>query len=820
MTSRVLWSFTVVLLATALAPLQAAGLTLVKDGMPNATIVVAPEPPPPPAPAGSATKPAPAEKSKWLRAAEAIQTYVEKMSGAKLPIVAEGAPLEGQPAARVLVGPTAAAKKLGKTVPGGFNPAIRPEIFEEEGYVLKTAGTALIVAGNNDGPYQGTLYAAYALLEQLGCRWYFPGAWGEVVPQEKTIVVPALDIVSRPDFAIRGIWLSCWNPAADYTAYNDWCMKVGFSGPRLGYPVAGDGYLAALLPPAEYADAHPEYYAMNEQGKRDVTAQASPSFTMLCLSNPDVLAASIENLKAAFAGRKMLTCVSEFGVGISPPDGTPFCFCDQCKAVGQNFDYPTYEDKRMMSEEYCTFAAGLARAFPDKFVSLSGYSLREMPPQGVALPPNVAVSLWPITSCVLHAGTDPACWRRQETLRILEGWRKLTPHVVACGYTPGLLSVYTPCGGYVPERDVPQFSTEAPLLKKMGVKGSFDQGAAAFMATWLSAYVRAKLLWNVHVDVAKLKQDFYMTFFGPDAGPQVQAWWDACEAALGKASCHAHEDWLLNHINTTAFTQRLHAYVEAARKAKMTDEQRARFEAFALIADNLEAYAAMHDAERKLDYAGAIRETERMMSDRAKLLAIDSFFVIGNPAKGGGKEQWANGNARELHRLAARTDGTTGTLVAGIPLEARFNRDPFNEGVLAGWYAPNFNDQAWGTTNTFLTWDQQDPPEDARGHDYDGYGWYRVTVDVPGDAAGKPLTLYLGGVINEGWVWINGQYAGHRGHALWWAGREALEMEVDATGKVKPGTNLIAIRVWNNAEIGGLYRRGFLYAPNPEPVVQ
>ena len=794
-------------------PLSSAALTLVKDGTPNAVIIVAPEPLPSPASADPKAKPAPVEQSKWLRAAEVIQTYVAKMSGAQLPILVEGTPIAGKPAVQILVGPTAAAKKLGKRVPGGFNSTVRPDIFEEEGYVLKSADDALIVAGNNDGPYQGTLYAAYALLEKLGCRWYFPGNWGEVVPKETTIAVPELDITSRPDFAIRGIWLSCWNPTADYKVYDDWCTKVGFSGSHIGYPVAGDGFLAALLPPADYADAHPEYYAVNEQGKRDITSKSPAYATMLCLSNPDVLTASIENLKAAFAGQKKLGCVSENGVGISPPDGTPYCYCDKCQAASQNFNYPSYEDKRMMSEEYCAFAAKLARAFPDKFISLSGYSLRELSPQGVTLPSNVAVSIWPITSCVLHAGNDPACWRRQETLRIFEDWRKLTPHVVASSYTPGLLSVYTPCGGYVPERDVPEFAAEAPLFKKMGLKGAFAQGASAFMATWLSSYVRAKLLWNVHADVAQLKREFYTTFFGPDAGPQVQAWWDACEEALGKSTCHAHEDWLLNHVYTMAFTQKLHAYVEAARKAKMTDEQRARFETFALIADNLEAYAAMNEAERNLDYAKAIAASERMMEDRAKLLKIDSFFVIGNPAKGGGKEQWANGNAKDLRRLAAKVDGTTGTFVAGIPLDAKFNRDRFNEGVLAEWYAPNFDDHAWGMKNTFFTWDQQDTPEDAKGHDYDGYGWYRVTVDVPKSAADKPLKLYLGGVINEGWVWINGQYVGHRGHALWWAGRDALEMEVDVTGKVKPGTNLIAIRVWNNAEIGGLYRRGLLYTP-------
>jgi len=776
-------------------PARSADLTLVMDGKPNAAIIVA------------------AGETNAVKAAGEIQKYIEKMSGAKLPMVNEpDADNTGLPV-KIAVGHTAMAKSLGVTVPSGFNPAVRPDAFEEEGYVVKAKGNTLVIGGNSDGPYQGTLYAAYALLEKLGCRWYFPGDWGEVVPKQKAVSLPEMEMAARPDFAIRGMWLSCWNPPEDARAYAEWCLKVGLSVSRDLYPVAGDGFLAGLLPASEYAEAHPEYYAMDKSGKRTVTPKSPQHATMLCLSNPDVLAASIESLKAAFAGQKKSGIVTANGVGISPPDGMPFCYCDKCLASSQSFLYPGYFPERMMSEEYCRFAAGLARAFPDKYVSLSAYSLREIPPQGLVLPPNVAVSIWPISSCVLHAGNDPACWRRQETMKIAQSWRDLTPHVVMCGYTPGMLSVYGPSGSYVPERDISLFAAEAPLLKKMGIKGSWNQGAPSFMSTWLSSYVRAKLLWNTAVDVPALKQEFYATFFGPEAGPHVQAWWDMCEEALAKSTCHAHEDWLVNHVYTVEFTQKLHEHVNAALKVKSTPERLGRIQTFAMIADHLEAYAAMHKAESSLDYVKAAAAADRMLADRQKLVAKDSFFVIGRPAKGGGKELPPDGNAAELRKVGSKAAGTNGALVVALPVDMKFMRDRFNEGVLAEWYAPTFDDAAWGTKNTFYTWDQQDPPEDATGHDYDGYGWYRATINIPKNAADKPLRIYLGGVINEGWVWINGNYAGHREHKLWWAGRDALEMDVDATGKVKAGPNTIAIRVWNDAEIGGLYRRGFLYTP-------
>jgi hypothetical protein len=158
------------------------------------------------------------------------------------------------------------------------------------------------------------------------------------------------------------------------------------------------------------------------------------------------------------------------------------------------------------------------------------------------------------------------------------------------------------------------------------------------------------------------------------------------------------------------------------------------------------------------------------------------------------------------------TSGKEGKLAAPLPLDAKFTRDPYNEGVIAEWYLPGFDDSKWGTKNTFYLWEQQDTPEDAQGHDWDGYGWYRATIEVPKEFAGKPLHLFLGGVINEGWVWLNGEYTGHRDHKLWWA--RNLDVDFDVTPLVKPGKNMVAIRIHNSTDLGGLYRRGFLWSPN------
>ena len=110
------------------------------------------------------------------------------------------------------------------------------------------------------------------------------------------------------------------------------------------------------------------------------------------------------------------------------------------------------------------------------------------------------------------------------------------------------------------------------------------------------------------------------------------------------------------------------------------------------------------------------------------------------------------------------------------------------------------------------TWDQQDQPEDEAGHDYDGLGWYRTTLNVPAQFERRPIRFWCGGAINEGWVCITGEYAGYKRHNIWWY--HGHQFELDVTDLIKPGQeDTIAIRVLNPSEIGGLIRHGFFWSP-------
>src|SRR5256885_10423269 len=95
-----------------------------------------------------------------------------------------------------------------------------------------------------------------------------------------------------------------------------------------------------------------------------------------------------------------------------------------------------------------------------------------------------------------------------------------------------------------------------------------------------------------------------------------------------------------------------------------------------------------------------------------------------------------------MRALAAKVDGTAGTLVAMLPEEAGVRVDPHDDGIFERWQEPALDDHDWKTIRTTAGWDGQGF-EDAEGHAWRGLMWYRLNVDVPAStgATGKTITL-------------------------------------------------------------------------------
>ena len=117
-----------------------------------------------------------------------------------------------------------------------------------------------------------------------------------------------------------------------------------------------------------------------------------------------------------------------------------------------------------------------------------------------------------------------------------------------------------------------------------------------------------------------------------------------------------------------------------------------------------------------------------------------------------------------------------------------FNADwRFKLGDDAGAQGIDFDDSGWepmGLPHSFSI------PYFQSAHFYAGFGWYRKQFMLPALPRGRRLSLEFEGAFQEAQIFVNGKAVGH--HRGGYTG-----FPVDITDAVKPGRNLVAVRVNN-----------------------
>ncbi len=165
-----------------------------------------------------------------MLAAEDLAHYLGAMTGATFEI-------RHQPAD----GPCIYVGHSGATTP--ILQDLRDRNAPADSFVIRCKGDQLYLVGSDvdamayDFPDEGTCNAVYTFLDELGCRWYFPGELGEVVPRRDRIEIDEQDRFIKPSFWRRG---SVWG-GDDST---EWMRR-------------NRGILRATFDPAFRAEGHP-----------------------------------------------------------------------------------------------------------------------------------------------------------------------------------------------------------------------------------------------------------------------------------------------------------------------------------------------------------------------------------------------------------------------------------------------------------------------------------------------------------------------------------------------------------------------------------
>ena len=265
----------VILVSVTAAPAADAGFTLVDSGQPRATIVIA-------------DNPAPCSQE----AATVLQATLSQMSGATLPIIKAGAFTGDSPA--VLVGMSELSKKAGVDITQDEDAG--------EHYVISVSADRILLVGNDAGQLRGSAFAAYDLLQRIGCGWYGPDPDWQVIPKRDTAIVPAMNVDEKPAFAFRQI---CAVGAVGKPLTDAW--RLG------GKYVAQSHAFDYIIPREKFAEQHPDWFGPKQP----------------CLTHPDVIELVTKQFRQRLDSEKGIVTFS-----LSANDALGFCDCPRCRAVG------------------------------------------------------------------------------------------------------------------------------------------------------------------------------------------------------------------------------------------------------------------------------------------------------------------------------------------------------------------------------------------------------------------------------------------------------------------------------------------------------
>ena len=419
-----------------------------------------------------------------VKASTVLQDYLLQISGAAIPIVPAD---KARSRFEIVLGQNERLDEL--------RIGLNLNTLKEDGFLIKTDSMRLIIAGGNE---KGTLYGVYTFLEKyLGCRMYSPKV--KVIPKQSRIALGPIDDLQVPVIAFRDThYRVTWH--AEYTDWHK--LDHAENGERPDWGMWVHTFNELVSPEIYYHD-HPEYYSQVE-GKRIPT--------QLCLTNPEVLEITVQNLRRKVAQNPTATYWS-----VSQNDNKNFCTCSNCKAIDDREGSP--------SGSIINFVNQVAEQFPDKMISTLAYEYGRRAPKTLKPRENVNIML-----CSIEAYRDKPIAQdptSADFVKDVEDWGKIAKDIIVWDYVIQFNNLISP----FPNLHVLQPNLQ--FFAEHGVNAMFEQGnrevGGEFAA--LRAYMISKLLWNPNENADSVMNDFLKGYYGK-AGPYIRQYIDEMHAAL------------------------------------------------------------------------------------------------------------------------------------------------------------------------------------------------------------------------------------------------------------------------------------------------
>ncbi|MFA6566854.1 MAG: DUF4838 domain-containing protein [Victivallales bacterium] len=515
-------------------------LTLVDNGKPNASIILAEKP----------------TNAAQFGAYE-LQHHIKLITGADLPIKNDGA-ADG---INIYVGDSDAVKKLG----------VDCSQFGKQEYLIKFFPKAIVLAGkdkidlgkpvydylqNNNAVSTwpsvydeiGTMNAVYDFLEKYcGVKWINPTDAGMILSEKKTLLVSGSEQRRHPFMLYRGgsagtdssekyqlnggFWRDKTGEGERYNneAYgkafgkfsdqNQKNMAKRAQNRLFMYRMKGGGEKSQCnhsfynfydrfwdVKSVNYEVQRPEYFA---KGYQDQPPQ-------LCYSNDATVQQVVKDVRDYFDNggyRKRMSNIPAPGYhwgenfyALEPMDNSAFCKCEKC--VSQ-FEPNRRDDKSESSTYWFRFvnrvAKEIKKSHPDKKISTLAYMTHEGLPTGFKMEDNVVVHF-----CISYNRTPYNTAGLKKQLDRLREWDKK-------GEVPMYLWLYNTFPLEIADNGnffcFPGFfaheaKRQFDLFEKLKIKGIFHAGYNGEVDN----YVTYKLMDDPKLDVDKLLEDYFSAY--------------------------------------------------------------------------------------------------------------------------------------------------------------------------------------------------------------------------------------------------------------------------------------------------------------------
>ena len=419
--------------------------------------------------------------------------------------------------------------------------------------VVSRRGDVLELAGVGPGLGPATTYA----LEAIGCRYIWPGESGKVIPKKSVVVMPDISLDFTPALKIRGVRAGGRGMKPGDRIY-DSLKRLGYvpeefsrlsraarvdrKGNRgfwqwhgVNDSKSADGYFSPEARyrwghyyadyPAKYGETHPEWFALQPDGRRYWKGMTRPCF---CMSNDELAKETTKNLIAAFRAEPGVLALSA-----CLPDGghSSFCMCEACRRLdpvnarplGFGVFYPTRSSFPYVARTDRVFdffnriAEGVTAELPGKKLCVYAYSSYNEPP--VKVKPHPALVILTVAGGYISADSYGTA------RRTVAAWSGFGNPVL---WRPNALGAYR---AYIPHSIARRIFDDIELFKANGLIGTdFDCMDSCWATRGFDYYMVARALLNPdRLDFDTIYADYLAAAFGP-AAPEMREWFDSLAA--------------------------------------------------------------------------------------------------------------------------------------------------------------------------------------------------------------------------------------------------------------------------------------------------